>query len=106
MKKLCEYVRGLACNFRMMAITYEGPVYLCGDNQSVLANTTVSGSTLKKSSSLAHHLLREGVAMDYWRTANININDNEADFLTKVLPFGQKRRKFIRKVLMHIYGSS
>ena len=107
MKQLCEYVRGLACKLRMMGITYEGPAYLYGDNQSVLANTTVPESTLKKkSSSLAYHLVREGVAMDDWRTTYVNTNDNEADLLTKVLPFGQKRRKFVRKVLMHIYGSS
>ena len=78
-----------------------------GDNQSVIANTKMPESTLKKkSSSLAYHLIREGVAMDDWRTAYVNAHDNEADLLTKVLPFGEKRRNFVRKVLMHIYGSS
>ena len=44
--------------------------------------------------------------MDDLRTAHVNTNENEADPLTKVLPFGPKRRKFVRKVLMHICGSS
>ena len=106
MKQLCEYIQGLSYKLRMMGITYEGPAYIYGDNQSVLANTTVPDSTLKKkSASLAYHLIREGVAMDDWRTAYINTHDNESDLLTKVLPFGEKRRRHVGKVLKHIYGS-
>lgn len=64
-------------------------------------------STLKKKSScLACHLTREGVAMGDRRKARVSANENEADLLTKVLSFGEKRRKFVRKALMHICGSS
>jgi hypothetical protein len=107
MKQLCEYLYGLRYKLQMMGIPCEGPAYIYGDNQSVLANTTVPESTLKKkSSSLAYHLIREGVALDEWRTTYVNTNDNEADLLTKVLPFGEKRRGFVRKVLHHIYGNA
>ena len=40
MKQCTEYIRGLRYKLRMMGIPCEGPAYICGDNQSVLANTT------------------------------------------------------------------
>ena len=73
----------------------------------MLANTAIPESTLKKKSpSLACHPVRKGVLMHDWRIARANANENEADLLAKVLPFGQKRRKFVRKALSHAYGSS
>ena len=69
-------------------------------------NTTIPESTLKKKSqSIAHHLVREGVARNKWRTACVNTNDNKADLLTKLLPFGEKRKNFARKVLHYIFRS-
>ena len=48
-----------------MGIPCEGPAYICGDNKSVLANTSIPDSTLKKKSqSIAYHVIREGVARD------------------------------------------
>lgn len=105
MNKLCERIQGLAYELRMMGITYEGPPYVYGDNQSVLSNSTTLDSTSKKKySSLAYHLIREGEAMDDCRTAHANDYDNEADLFTKVLPLDENRRKFVRKALVHIYG--
>jgi hypothetical protein len=67
MKQCCEYRRGLRHKLRMMRIPVSGPCYICGDNQSVLANTTKPGSTLtKKSQSIAYHFVHEGVANDEW----------------------------------------
>ena len=48
MKACCEYVRGLRYKLRMMGIPVLGPTYISGDNQSVLANTSVPESQLKK----------------------------------------------------------
>ena len=88
----------------MMGIPCEGCTYIYGDNQSVLANTTVPESTLKKKSqSIAYHFVREGVARDEWRTAYVNTHENPADLLTKPLPNGEKRRGFVRSVLRYIY---
>ena len=107
MKQSCEHIQSLAYKLRMMGTTHEVPDHVYGDNQSVLANTTILESTLKKnSSSLAYHLMRKGVAMDDCRMACENTNKDESDLLTKVLTFGEKRCKFVRKVLTHIYGSS
>ena len=70
-----------------MGIAVEGPTYIYGDNQSVLANTTIPDSTLKKKSqSIAYHYVCEEVARDEWRTSYVNTHDNKADLLTKQLP--------------------
>jgi hypothetical protein len=84
----------------MMGITVNEPVFVFGDNQLVLANTTAPSSTLKKkSNAIAYHFVREGRARDEWRTMYINTNDNLAD-LTK--PFaGPKRSKFVGMLLHH-----
>jgi hypothetical protein len=114
MKQCCEYLRGLRYKLRMMGIPCDGPSYIQGDNQSVLANTTIPDSTLKKKSqSIAYHFaregaapyhfVREGAARDEWRTTSVNTHDNEADLLTKLLPSGQKRHKFVKSIIHHIF---
>jgi hypothetical protein len=105
MKQGCEYLRGLRYKLRMMGIPCENPVYIQGNNQSVLANTTIPNSTLKKKNqSIAYHFIREGAARDEWRTAYVNTHDNEADLLTKLLPSGMKRMGFLRRMLHHIFS--
>ena len=90
-----------------MGIPVLGPSYIFGDNQSVLNNTSIPESQLKKKSqSIAYHFVREGVARDEWRTAYVNTHDNTADLLTKPLPDGEKRRKFVGRLLHHIYPQS
>ena len=107
MKQCCEYIRGLRYKLRMMGIPIYGPAYIHGDNQSVLANTTIPESQLKKKMhSLAYFFIREGVSRDEWRTSYINTHENESDMLTKMLPDGQKRRKFVRRLLHHVYQST
>ena len=105
MKHCTEYVRGLRYKLRMMGIPCDLPTFIFGDNKSVLANTTVPDSTLKKkSNSIAYHFVREGCARDEWRTAYVNTHENPADLLTKPLPSGEKRRRFVTMVLHHIFG--
>jgi hypothetical protein len=100
MKQAVEYVRGLRYKLRMLGIPCEEPAYVFGDNQSVLANTTAPHSQLKKkSNSIAYHFVRDGCARDEWRTTYVNTNENFADLLTKPLPSGEKRSKFIRRFL-------
>ncbi len=104
MKQCCEYLRGLRYKLRMFGIPVDGPAYIYGDNQSVLANTTIPESTLKKKSqSISYHFVREGCARGEWRTSYVNTHDNESDLLTKVLPSGDKRRNFVRKLLHYIF---
>jgi hypothetical protein len=104
MKQCCEYLRGLRYKLRMMGIPCEGPAYIFGDNQSVLASCGIPDSILKKKSqSIAYHFVREGAARDEWRTSYVNTHDNEADLLTKLLPSGPKRRGFVGRLLHHIF---
>ena len=82
------------------------PALIFGDNQSVLANTTMPESTLKKKTkSISFHFVREGSARDEWRTAYINTHENVAEMLTKPLPSGEKRWKFVRMILHHLAPS-
>ena len=103
MKQCTEYVRGLRYKLRMMGIAISEPTYLFGDNQSVLYNATCPDSMLKKkSNSIAYHFVREGSARDEWRITYINTHLNVADLLTKPLPAGEKRMRFIRMILHHL----
>ena len=107
MKQCCEYIRGLRYKLRMMGIPVDRPTCIYGDNQSVLANTTIPDSTLKKKSeSIAYHFVCERVARDEWRTSYVNTHDNEADLLTKQLPHGEKRKGFVSNLLHHSFGLS
>ena len=55
-----------------MGIPCEGLAYIQGDNQSVLANTSIPVSTLKKKSqSIAYHFVCEGATRDESRTSYI-----------------------------------
>ena len=87
-----------------MGISCEGPVFIEGYNQSILANTSITDSKLKKKCQiLAYHLVIEGVARYEWRTAYIRSADNEADLLTKMLLSVDKRKRFVINILHHIY---
>ena len=90
-----------------MGIPVDGPTCIYGDIQSVLANTSIPDSTLKKKSqSIAYHFVCDGVARDEWRTSYVNTHDNEADLLTKQLPPGEKRKVFVSNLFHHIFGLS
>ena len=103
MKQACEYVKGLRYKLRMMGIPVDEPTFIYGDNQSVLANTSNPGSTLKKkSAAVAYHFVRDGCARDEWRTSYINTHLNVADLLTKPLPSGEKRWRFVGTLLHHV----
>ena len=89
-----------------MGIPCEDPAYIEGDNQSVLANTSIPDSTLKKKNqSIAYHFVREGAARDEWHTTYASTHGNEAELLTKLLPSGEKCKGFVPQILHHIFQS-
>ena len=105
MKTCCEYLRGLRIRLRQMGIPVINPCFVYGDNQLVLWNTTVPDSVLrKKTSSVAYHFVREGVAKDEWRTAYVNTANNPSDLMTKCLPSGINRRRKVKQILYDIYS--
>ena len=58
-KQATEYVKGFRYKLRIMEIPVEDPTFIFGDNQSVLANTTMPESQLKKKTqSVAYHFVR------------------------------------------------
>ena len=100
MKHATEYVRGLRYKLRAMGVPVVESVYIYGDNKSVLVNLGTPHSQLKKkSNSVAFHHVREGSALDEWRTTYINMHENIADLLTKNLPSGANRTKFCQTLL-------
>ena len=103
MKHACEYIRGLRYKLRMMGIPFSDPCYVYGDNQSVLYNTTLPESTLKKkSNSIAFHAVREGVATNEWLTGYEPTDSNVSDLLTKPVPAGERRTHLVRGVMYFI----
>ena len=69
MRQCCEYLRGLRYKLRMMGIPVDNPCFIFRDNQSVLWNTTIHDSMLKKkTASVSYHFIRQGVSADEWRT--------------------------------------
>eukprot|EP00957_Ditylum_brightwellii_P122521 9343359-Ditylum_brightwellii.AAC.1 len=94
-EQCCEQICELQYKLQMMGIPCGGPTYIYDDNQSVLANTTIPDSALKKKSkSIAYHFVREGSARDNWQTSYINTIESESDLLIKILYDGEKRKHF------------
>ena len=99
MKTGVELLEGLRYKLQMMGIPVEGYAYVCADNMSVVKNTSLPESVLKKkSNSIAYHYVRERAAADLIRIRYEPTNTNLADMLTKIQP-GVIRQKFARLVL-------
>ena len=71
---------------RMLGIPVDGPALLLGDNASVVLNTTVPSSVLKKKhNACAYHRVREAIAGGILRFAHVPTGKNHADVLTKAV---------------------
>jgi hypothetical protein len=69
---------------RMMGISFEKTTTILCDNQSVVINTQLPSSSLKKKhNSVAFHKCRECVAAGIIRIGHINTENNFSDILTK-----------------------
>ncbi len=101
MKTGLEAARALRYKLRMMGVPIEDPIYIYGDNMSVIYNTSRPESTLKKkSNSICYHFIRESCAMGESMTTHIRSEENPADICTKVIGGGEKRSKL---TLMTLY---
>ena len=99
LKAATELVVGLRYKLRMMGVPIDGATNVQVDNQSVVYNTTLPESTLKKkSNAIAYHYVRENVAADTIRIRFCRSEDNLADMLTKIQP-GTTRRSLAGRVL-------
>jgi len=88
--RICvELVEALRYKLRMFGIPIDGPANIFGDNKSVITNSTIPTSTLKKKhNSIAYHRVRESVAAGTLQIAKVHTSENLADLLTKPLPIG------------------
>jgi hypothetical protein len=78
----------IAMEFRyeMMGFALDGPVRIFGDNQSVILNTTVPSSQLKKKiHACAYHRIREMISCRAIRFMHCQSIFNAADVMTKPL---------------------
>jgi hypothetical protein len=96
MKNGIDTCRGLRYKLRMMSVTLSGPMFVYGDNMSLVHNTHRPESVLKKkSNSMCYHMVRESDAMGDSVIGHVLLVDNPADICTKVVAGGQKRNHLI-----------
>jgi hypothetical protein len=75
---------------RSLGVALDGPALMLGDNMSVVLNTTVSSSVLKKKhNAIAYHRVREAIAARIMRFVYIKSEENVSDILRKAL-FNEK----------------
>jgi hypothetical protein len=71
---------------RSLGVALDGPALMLGDNMSVVLNTTVPSSVLKKKhNEIAYHRVREAIASRIMKFAYIKSEENVSDVLTKAL---------------------
>jgi hypothetical protein len=96
-KVTTETIRGVQYKLRMLGVPIDGPTFFFGDNMSVITNTSIPESVLKKkSNSITYCCVREAVAMGEILPAYVDTMLNTSDILTKVLPNGELRDKIVR----------
>ena len=82
-----ELIQELRYKLRMLGVPVVGPTTMYGDNMSVILNTTVPSSQLKKKhNAIAYHRVREAIAAKILTLQHIPSTANIADVLTKPLP--------------------
>ena len=83
----------------MMGVPIDGYAHMKIDNMSVVKNTSIPESTLKKkSNSIAYHYCRAKAACDIFRSSYENTKSNLSDMLTKIQS-GVEQRRLASKVL-------
>jgi hypothetical protein len=71
---------------RSLGVDLDGPTRMLGDNMSVVLNTSVPSSVLKKKhNAIAYHRVREAIAAKVMRFAYVKSDENVSDILTKPL---------------------
>ena len=82
-----ELILELRYMLRMIGVPLDGPALMLGDNMSVVINTTLPSSVLKKKHcAIGYHRVRESIAAGILRFAHIPSTENIADIMTKPLP--------------------
>jgi len=94
-----ELLEGLIYKLQMMGVPIEGYCHTCVDSMSVVNNTSIPESVLKKkSNTIAYHYVRSKCAEDVLRITYENTKTNLADILTKV-QVGTTKKAFRDKIM-------
>jgi len=94
-----EVLEGLIYKLQMMGVPIEGYCHTCVDNMSVVNNTSLPESVLKKkSNSIAYHYVRSKCAEDILRITYEKTKTNLAGILTKV-QVGATKKAFRDKIM-------
>jgi hypothetical protein len=94
-----EMIKGLRYKLRMLGVPLDGHAHIRVDNQSVVFNTTIPESTLKKKcNAISYHFVREAIASGIGKVSYEPTASNKADMLTKVQS-GVKRQRIAQTVL-------
>jgi hypothetical protein len=89
-----DQVMDLRYTLRMLGVPLDGPAWMFGDNESVVTNSTVPKSTLKKRhNALCYHRVREACAARVMYFIHTPGKTNVADVLTKYLPWSGMKDK-------------
>ena len=87
---------------RSLGIDLDAPTLMLGDNMSVVLNTSVPSSVLKKKyNAIAHHCVREAIAAMVLRFAYVKSEENVSDILTKPLS-NEIFHHLVRKLLFRV----
>jgi hypothetical protein len=99
MKTGVELSEGIRYKLRMMGVPLDGHTHVKADNMSVVKNTSIPESMLKKkSNSIAYHYVRERAAAGTVVISHEPTETNLADMLTKIQP-GPTRKRLAECVL-------
>ena len=80
-----ELTMELRYTLRSLGVPLDGPALMLGDKMSVVLNTTVPSSVLKKKHlGICYHRVREAIAAGVMRFSHISSEDNLADVLTNL----------------------
>jgi hypothetical protein len=89
-----EQVMDLRWTLRMLGAPLDGPAWMLGDNESVVTNSTVPQSLLRKRhNALSYHRVREACAAGVMWFIHTPGKTNVADVLTKYLPWCDMKDK-------------
>jgi hypothetical protein len=99
MRIATELIIALRNDLRLLGIPIVGSANVFCDNQSVVLNSTLPSSMLKKRhNSISYHKVRESIAAQIMRVAKEPGNSNLADILTKPLA-GPRFKKLLSHIL-------
>ena len=94
-----EMIEALRYKLRMLGVPITGPANVFCDSSSVVINSTIPTSPLKKKhNAIAYHRVREAIAAGIIRVANVKSEENLADAFTKPLS-GVKLRYLMSRIL-------